>query len=71
MPDRRDKRDMLALSAHMSGLKIEFIDGVRGSDMSRQERPDVNMQPNLINGAARLTNYDRNGKRCLIRRKEL
>ena len=40
MPSRRDKRDMIALSAEMSGLEIEFIDGPKGSEVSRKERPD-------------------------------
>jgi hypothetical protein len=41
MPQRRDKRDMIALSAYLSGLEIEFVDGVNGTLISKQERPDV------------------------------
>jgi hypothetical protein len=31
---------MIALSAEISGLEIEFIDGPAGSDISAKERPD-------------------------------
>jgi len=41
MPNRRDKRDLFALSASMTGIDIEFIDGVWGKDISASERPDV------------------------------
>jgi hypothetical protein len=41
MPHRRDKRDMIVLSARLSGLEIEFIDGIPGADISKQERPEV------------------------------
>lgn len=41
MPDRRDKRDVAALAAFVSGLEIEFVDGVPGSEISTKERPDV------------------------------
>ncbi|ORX96857.1 hypothetical protein BCR34DRAFT_578395 [Clohesyomyces aquaticus] len=40
MPHRTDKRDYLALMAHMSGLDIEFIDGVNGSMMHPHALPN-------------------------------
>ncbi|KAH8600700.1 hypothetical protein B0O99DRAFT_287006 [Bisporella sp. PMI_857] len=39
MPSRTDKRDALVLSAHVSGLDIEFADGVNGTEMSKKETP--------------------------------
>ena len=41
MPNRRDKRDSLTLSAYLSGLEIEFIDGVNATDMSMKEYPNA------------------------------
>lgn len=41
MPNRRDKRDALTVSAYMSGLELEFVDGVNGTQMSKKEYPDV------------------------------
>lgn len=41
LPDRRDKRDAVALSAYLTGLEIEFVDGVTGSQISNRSRPDV------------------------------
>jgi hypothetical protein len=41
MPNRSDKRDALALSAYLTGLEVEFIDGVNGSLVSQREYPQV------------------------------
>ncbi|KAH8591350.1 hypothetical protein B0O99DRAFT_690711 [Bisporella sp. PMI_857] len=40
MPTRRDKRDALTLSAYFSGLELEFVDGVNGSEVSTKEYPN-------------------------------
>lgn len=39
MPDRSDKRDALILSAYMTGLDIEFIDGMPGESVSPKAVP--------------------------------
>lgn len=41
MPNRSDKRDALALSAYLSGLEIEFIDGVDPTSISPKAYPQV------------------------------
>ena len=41
LPNRRDKRDAVTLSAYISGLEIEFVDGVNGSEVSTKEWPEV------------------------------
>lgn len=41
MPLRYDKRDMMALTAHLTGIDIEFVDGVNGSNVPIVARPDV------------------------------
>jgi hypothetical protein len=41
MPGRGDKRDLMALAADMSGIQIEFVDGVNGSNVPIVARPDV------------------------------
>ena len=41
MPSRTDKRDALALSAYLSGIEIEFIDGVNGSLVPERAYPAV------------------------------
>ena len=33
MPGRTDRRDAIVLSAALSGLEVEFIDGPRGSEV--------------------------------------
>lgn len=40
MRTRSDERDQIMLSAYISGLEIEFVDGVNGTLMSKGERPD-------------------------------
>jgi hypothetical protein len=42
MPNRSDKRDAIALSAYVSGLQVEFIDGVDPASMSPKAYPAVN-----------------------------
>lgn len=44
MPSRTDKRDYLALMSLVSGLEIEFADGVNGSDMHPRSFPSVSLQ---------------------------
>ncbi|KAF2838870.1 glycosyltransferase family 25 protein [Patellaria atrata CBS 101060] len=39
MPNRSDKRDALTLSAYLTGLDVEFIDGVNGSLVSEKAYP--------------------------------
>ncbi|KAE8446618.1 hypothetical protein EG329_011811 [Mollisiaceae sp. DMI_Dod_QoI] len=39
MPSRSDKRDGIALSAYLSGLEVEFVDGVDPSLMSEKAYP--------------------------------
>ena len=39
MPERHDKRDALSLSASLSNIDFEWIDGVDGSSISRKSRP--------------------------------
>jgi hypothetical protein len=41
MPSRTDKRDALALSAYLTGLEVEFIDGPNGSLISPKAAPEV------------------------------
>ena len=41
MPSRTDKRDYLALMGLVSGLEIEFSDGVNGSEMHPRSFPSV------------------------------
>lgn len=41
MPGRSDKRDMMALTAHLSGIQFEFVDGVNGANVPVVARPDV------------------------------
>ena len=41
MPSRSDKKDALTLAAHFSGLELEFIDGVNGSDVTSKAVPQV------------------------------
>jgi len=41
MPNRSDKRDALTLSAYLSGIEFEFVDGVNGSLMSERSYPVV------------------------------
>jgi hypothetical protein len=43
MPSRTDKRDYLALMGLVSGLNIEFADGVNGSDMHPRSFPSVRL----------------------------
>lgn len=45
MPNRSDKRDALSLSAYLTGLDIEFIDGVNGSLVSERAYPLVGALP--------------------------
>jgi GR25 family glycosyltransferase involved in LPS biosynthesis len=40
MPDRTDKRDMMALSASLSGIKFEFEDGIDASKVSSKAIPE-------------------------------
>ena len=44
MPHRSDKRDALTLSAYLTGLEIEFVDGPNGSDVSEKAYPPVSMK---------------------------
>ncbi len=39
LPDRLDKRDVWSLAASASDLQIEWIDGVKGEDISEKARP--------------------------------
>jgi hypothetical protein len=41
MPNRSDKRDALALSAYLSGLELEFIDGVDPATIPEKAYPQV------------------------------
>ena len=41
MPNRSDKRDAIALSAYLSGLEVEFIDGVDATLMPEKAYPQV------------------------------
>jgi hypothetical protein len=45
MPSRTDKRDFLSLMGLVSGLDIEFSDGVNGSEMHPQSFPSVRYSP--------------------------
>ena len=47
MPHRSDKRDYIALMALVSGLDIEFADGVNGSEMHPKAFPSVSNPENL------------------------
>ncbi|KAF2677968.1 glycosyltransferase family 25 protein [Lentithecium fluviatile CBS 122367] len=40
MPDRTDKRDMMALSASLSDIKFQFEDGIDASKVSNKAIPD-------------------------------
>ena len=44
MPSRTDKRDYLALMGLVSGLEIEFADGVNGSEMHPRAFPSVRLK---------------------------
>ncbi len=39
LPSRTDRRDNMQLQASISGLEIEFIDGVKGGDVSEKAVP--------------------------------
>ncbi|KAL3425304.1 glycosyltransferase family 25 protein [Phlyctema vagabunda] len=39
LPERTDKRDGIALGASLSGFQVEFVDGVRGEQMSPKAIP--------------------------------
>ncbi|RDW76142.1 hypothetical protein BP5796_06963 [Coleophoma crateriformis] len=39
MPSRTDKRDALILSAHLTGIDLEFIDGVKPEEVSEKAVP--------------------------------
>jgi hypothetical protein len=41
MPNRSDKRDALVLSAYLSGLELEFIDGVDPATIPEKAYPQV------------------------------
>jgi len=40
MPDRTDKRDLLAAAASVTGMQVEFIDGFDGSKANPKAVPD-------------------------------
>jgi hypothetical protein len=51
MPNRRDKRDTLSLSAYLLGFEIEFIDGINRTEISRKELPvnwDTTEPPGIL-----------------------
>ena len=48
MPNRTDKRDAISLSAYVSGLDIEFIDGVDPAAMSPKAYPAVKFCPERL-----------------------
>ena len=52
MPNRRDKRDTLTLSAYLTGIDVEFVDGVNVTYFSRKEYPNVRYTAQTILGAA-------------------
>jgi hypothetical protein len=41
LPDRSDKRDALSLMASLTGVQLEFIDGVKGEEVSDKALPYV------------------------------
>jgi hypothetical protein len=49
MPSRTNKRDYLALMGLVSGLEIDFADGVNGSEMHPRSYPSVCL-PNSLSG---------------------
>lgn len=55
MPQRSDKRDQIALSAYLSGLQVEFIDGVDPSLIAQKAIPQVRIVSLQGPGGLRLT----------------
>lgn len=43
MPSRSDKKDAAILAAHLTGIKLDWIDGVDADTMSPKAIPDVNI----------------------------
>jgi hypothetical protein len=41
MKERTDKRDFLTLAASVSGIKVEWLDGVRPDELHPKAMPDV------------------------------
>jgi len=39
LPDRHDKKDVWALAARESDLEVEWVDGIRGDEMSQKSIP--------------------------------
>jgi len=39
LPDRYDKRDVWALASKASSMDIEFVDGIRGDEMTAKAVP--------------------------------
>lgn len=39
MPERTDKRDAMALASSLTGFDVEWVDGVRGEDVSNKAVP--------------------------------
>ena len=51
LPERTDHRDGLVLASAVSNLDVEFVDGVRGEDVSRKALPahfDDSLPPSVI-----------------------
>ena len=47
MASRSDKRDALAISAYLTGLDVEFIDGVNGSLIHERAYPKVRYETSI------------------------
>ena len=49
MPERSDKRDALALSASLTNLKFDFVDGVAGKDIPNKALPVGQEERKMLN----------------------
>jgi hypothetical protein len=41
LPERTDKRDSISVAASVSGFTLEFVDGVKGDNVSPKAMPKV------------------------------
>lgn len=50
LPSRSDRRDRMALQASLTGIKIEFVDGVVGGDVPDKVIPTTSDRDRLGDG---------------------
>lgn len=41
LKERFDKRDAMVLSSSLTGFHVEFVDALKGEDVSKKYRPQV------------------------------